>query len=54
MELLKMVIVDDEPITLQGLVQTYDWKQMGFQVAGFADNGERALALIKKSIQILS
>lgn len=48
MELLKMVIVDDEPITLQGLVQTYDWEQMGFQVAGFADNGERALAVIKK------
>lgn len=48
MELLKMVIVDDEPITLRGLVQTYDWERMGFQVAGFADNGERALAVIKK------
>ena len=48
MELLKMVIVDDEPITLQGLVRTYDWESMGFQVAGFADNGERALAVIKQ------
>ncbi len=47
MELLKMVIVDDEPITLKGLVQTYDWEQMGFQVAGFADNGERALSVIQ-------
>lgn len=48
MDLLKMIIVDDEPITLQGLVQTYDWERMGFQVTGFAENGERALALIRK------
>ena len=30
MELLKLVIVDDEPILLQGLLKTYDWKSMGF------------------------
>ena len=32
MELLKLVIVDDEPILLQGLIKTYDWSGMGFQV----------------------
>lgn len=49
MELLRMVIVDDEPITLRGLVETYGWEQMGFQVAGFADNGEHALEIIQKT-----
>lgn len=49
MGMLRMVIVDDEPITLRGLVETYDWEQMGFQVAGFADNGEHALELIEKT-----
>ena len=34
MELLKLVIVDDEPILLQGLLDTYDWESMGFEVVG--------------------
>ena len=29
MELLKLVIVDDEPILLQGLLDTYDWGEHG-------------------------
>ena len=29
MGLLKLVIVDDEPILLEGLVKTYDWNGMG-------------------------
>jgi two-component system response regulator YesN len=33
MKLLKLVIVDDEPILLQGLVKTYNWNEMGFEVA---------------------
>jgi len=36
MKLLKLVIVDDEPILLQGLVKTYNWNEMGFEVAGQA------------------
>lgn len=28
MGLLKLVIVDDEPILLEGLVKTYDWNGM--------------------------
>ena len=43
MKLLKLVIVDDEPILLQGLLNTYDWKRMGFQVAGTAQSGEQAI-----------
>lgn len=49
MELLRLVVVDDEPIILKGLVETYDWERMGFNVVGFADNGERALEVIQKT-----
>lgn len=35
MGLLKLVIVDDEPILLEGLVKTYDWNGMGYEVVGF-------------------
>lgn len=41
MKLLKLVIVDDEPILLQGLVKTYNWNEMGFEVAGQAQSGSR-------------
>ena len=41
MKLLKLVIVDDEPILLQGLVKTYNWNEMGFEVAGQAQSGEQ-------------
>lgn len=47
MELLKLVIVDDEPILLQGLLCTYDWKSMGFEVVGTAQSGEQALEVIR-------
>lgn len=48
MELLKLVIVDDEAILLQGLLQTYDWEQMGFRVVGSAMSGEQAIEVIEK------
>lgn len=48
MKLLKLVIVDDEPILLQGLLSTYDWNSMGFEVVGTASSGEQALEVIRK------
>lgn len=48
MELLKLLIVDDEPIVLKGLLETYDWDKMGFEIVGSAQNGESALELIKE------
>ena len=48
MKLLKLVIVDDEPILLQGLIDTYDWKSMGFEVAGSAQSGEQAIQVIQE------
>lgn len=49
MDLLKLVIVDDEPIILRGLLETYDWQQMGFIVVGSALNAERAIEVIKQT-----
>lgn len=47
MELLKLVIVDDEPILLEGLLKTYDWAGMGFEVVGSARDGDQAIQVIK-------
>ena len=44
MELLKLVIVDDEPILLKGLVNTYEWDRMGFQVVGTTAHHEKTLS----------
>ena len=47
MKLLKLVIVDDEPILLEGLLKTYDWAGMGFEVVGSARDGDQAIQVIK-------
>ena len=47
MDLLKLVIVDDESILLQGLLETYDWNDMGFEVVGSAMSGEQAIQVIE-------
>ena len=43
MGLLTLVLVDDEPIILKGLQETYNWNHMGFQVVGAARDGDTAL-----------
>ena len=43
MELQRLMIVDDEKIILRGLIETYDWEDMGFKVIASAQNGEEAL-----------
>lgn len=48
MELLTMILVDDEPIILKGLLETYNWAGMGFSVVGTAKNGADALRLIEE------
>ncbi len=49
MELLKLVIVDDEEILLQGLLDTYDWNDMVFEVVGSARSGEQAIKVIRET-----
>ena len=48
MKLLKLVIVDDEPILLEGLIKTYDWEKMGFKIVGSAKDGDQAIQVIKE------
>ncbi|MBD5554594.1 MAG: response regulator [Roseburia sp.] len=50
MQLLKLIIVDDERIILQGMTTTFDWNSIGFQVVGTAMNGEDALKLIEEEL----
>ena len=43
-QMLKVLLVDDEPFILQGLKLLVDWENEGFRVAGTAANGMEALA----------
>lgn len=50
MQLLRLIIVDDEKIILQGMSTTFDWNSIGFQIVGTALNGEEALQLIEEEL----
>ena len=43
--MLKILIVDDEPLVRRCLKETIDWESLGFAVVGEASNGQEALAL---------
>jgi Response regulator containing CheY-like receiver domain and AraC-type DNA-binding domain len=43
----KILVVDDEIITRQGMKHLVDWEKEGFQVVGETPNGEEALELIE-------
>ena len=47
-QMLKVLLVDDEPFILQGLKLLVDWEKEGFRIAGTAANGMEALAFLKK------
>ena len=36
-------------ILLQGLLETYEWNEMGFEVVGAAMNGEQAIQVIEET-----
>lgn len=46
--MLKAVIIDDEPIIVEGLSRSIKWEQYGCEVVGTAYSGEEGLALIKE------
>lgn len=45
--MFKVMLVDDEMFTRQGMRALIDWETFGFQIIGEADNGEDALILIR-------
>lgn len=46
--MLKVVAIDDNPITLQSIVTTINWEELGCVVIGAFDNGEDALKIISE------
>lgn len=46
--LLKALLVDDEPFITKGLSVLVDWNALGFTIAGTASNGKQALSFLKK------
>jgi two-component system response regulator YesN len=46
--MLKLLIVDDEPFTREGLRYHFDWSRYGIEVAGEVDDGIKALELIEE------
>lgn len=47
--MIKLLIVDDEPIILEGL-KNLDWRMLGYEVIGTATNGVTAVALSEDNI----
>lgn len=45
--MFKVLLVDDEPIILQGLSMVIDWEKEGFEIIGTAGNGVEALQMIR-------
>ena len=46
--MVSMIIVDDEHIILESLMTLIDWKSIGVDVIGSADNGEAAVDMVIK------
>lgn len=44
----RIMIIEDEPLLLKGLIKTIQWEAYGFQIAGTANCAEKALELLKE------
>ncbi len=44
----KVVIVDDEPIIVEGLQKIINWERLGCEIAGTAENGNEGLDLVMR------
>lgn len=47
--MLRVLLVDDEPFILKGLMVLIDWNQEGFEIVGTASNGKEALDFLKEN-----
>ena len=47
--MLKVMLVDDEPFTLQGLQVIIDWESGGFEIATTCSNGKEALKYLSEN-----
>ena len=44
-----VLLVDDEPLALEGMALLVDWTALGFRVAGQCGSGQQALEIIKRT-----
>lgn len=44
----KLLLIDDEAEVRQGIISKIDWKEIGFEIVGEAENGLEALEIIDK------
>lgn len=45
-----VLLVDDEPLAIEGLQMFVDWEQLGFRVCGVCENGAEALSAARESM----
>ncbi|MDF2905015.1 MAG: two-component response regulator [Herbinix sp.] len=48
MKQYSVILVDDEEDVRQAIIKKLDWESIGFQVIGYADNGEDALEIAER------
>lgn len=46
----RVFIVDDEPFITEGLYDIIDWADLGLEIVGHADNGQKALEAMKQTL----
>lgn len=46
---MRAIIVDDEPMQIQGLVRHISWKALGYEEPLTAQSGEEALAILRET-----
>ena len=47
MELYRVMLVDDEEEVIQAIIRRVNWEELGFQVVGYAKNGQDALEMLE-------
>ena len=47
--MLKVLLADDEPIILQGLIALIDWEKEGCEIAGTVPSGRLALEFLART-----
>lgn len=48
MDRYKVLLVDDEEEVIQVIIKKINWEEIGFSVAGYADNGIRAFEMVEE------
>ena len=46
--MIDLILVDDDPILLDGLERSFPWHDMQYRIVGTARNGREALQLIER------